>query len=114
MDGPMAFRVALLALTFGFAFTIVGYEAYAKQTGWALRARFRDKTSFTNTYGYLRVIAAPIVTLWILPWWTVIIVLVGGFFFGLIITKVLKARVQLAALAGLGVCWITEIFYVLP
>ncbi len=114
MDGPMALKVALLALTFGFAFTIVGYADYANAKGWPVGEWFRDSTSFANVFGFLGVIAAPIVTLWILPWWAVIIVLVGGFVFGLIATNVLKARVQIVALAGLVVCWVTNIFYVLP
>ena len=49
-----------------------------------------------------------------MPWWAVIIVLVGGFFFGLIVTSILKARVQIVALVGLVVCWIAGILYILP
>ena len=113
MNGPMVLTVALLTLTFGFAFTVVGYAEYADWKGWRVRESFSDSTSLVNILGFLGVAAAPGVTLWLMPWWTVFIVLVGGYLFGRITMNVLKARTQIVALAGLVACWIVDIFYVL-
>ncbi len=41
-------KLALLALTFGFAFTIIRYADYAVQRSWTVGEWFHDTSSFAN------------------------------------------------------------------
>ena len=110
----MAGKIALLALTFAFGLVVLAYEGYADRHGWAVGAWFRDKTSFMTILGAFAILAAPVVAGLFFPWWTVAVVIVGGFFLGFTVTRILRARVQMVAVFGLPACWVADILYVLP
>ncbi len=107
-------KLGLLILTFGLAFTISAYEGYADAKGWPVGTMYRDRTSFLSILAFLAEFGAPIVALVVLPWWMAIVVVVGGFFTGLLLVRTLRSRSQIVAPVGLVVCWVANILYVLP
>ena len=111
--GIMALPLSILAMTFGFALTIVAYEDFAEYKGWTVGEAYRDRASLVVLFSYFGLLGAPIITLIVFPWWTIIIALIGGLFFGLLVTETLKARVQVVAPVGLAVCWVLDMVYVL-
>jgi hypothetical protein len=115
-DGQIgdAERLALLALTFGFALTIISYEYYADHKGWPVGAMYRNRTSLLNIFAAFCLFGALAITLNVLPWWMLFVVIFAGFFAGLSTVQLLKERAQLVAPAGLVACWIADILFVLP
>ena len=107
-------EIALLTVTFALGLVVLAYEGYADHHGWAVGEWFRDKTSFITILGAFATLAAPVVAGLIFSWWSVAVVIVGGFFLGLVSTRILRARVQMVAVFGLPACWVADILYVLP
>ena len=103
-------KLALLVLTFGFAFLMVAYEDYADRK----EEMYRDKTSFLSIFAFIGMIAAPVAAVILLSWWTVFIVVVAGFFAGLTVIRTFKAHSQMFAPVGLTACWVADILFVLP
>ena len=114
MDSVQATKLALLLLTFGFAWVIMAYPGYADRMGWPVARWLRDNTSYVNIVGFMSVVGSPIAALLLFPWWTVFVVAAGGFGFGLAATSFLRAAVQYVAPPALAVCWVADIVYVLP
>ncbi len=110
----LGIKLALLALTFGLGFVVVAYPDYADRMGWPVGAWFRSDSSLIKIWGVLAVIAAPVAAIFILPWWTAVIVVIGGFALGYMITRLFRRLVQVIALIGLPILWTIDILYVLP
>ena len=86
-----------------------GYEGYADAKGWPVGKMYRDDISILKIFAFLAGIGAPIVALFMLPWWMAIVVVVGGFFTGLLGVRTLKSRSQIVAPIGLVACWVVGI-----
>ena len=109
-----AVKVALLAGTFGCAFAIITYPAYAKGRGWPVGARLRNPVSTIMIFACLAMFGAPVVAIAVFAWWTAPVVVVVGFILAHWATRSLEEHVQAAALVGLVVLWLVDILYVLP
>lgn len=114
MGEPLEIKTALLVLTFGFGLSIIAYPSFANHKGWPVGQWLRTGTSVVSIFGFLGMICSPIVAAVFISWWAALIVVVAGFFVGLIVTLALKTYVQFVAPAGLLVCWVADILYVLP
>ena len=112
--GPLEIKTAILVLTFGFGLAIIAYPSFADHKGWPVKQWVRSGTSFGSIFGFFGVISSPIVATVFFSWWVALVVVVAGFFFGLVITRALKTHTQFVAPAGLLVCWVGDILYVLP
>ncbi len=86
----------------------------AKAKGGPVGEMFASSTSYIAILGVLSIFASPIAAAVVFPWWSAAIVIVGGFFIGLMAIRALRQKVQILAIIGLPVCWVADILYVLP
>ncbi len=112
--GPLEIKTALLVLTFGFGLAIIAYPSFADRKGWPVKRWLRSGTSIVSIFGFLGVIGSPIVAAAFFSWRVALVVVVAGFFLGLVTTRTLRTHVQFVAPAGLLACWVADILYVLP
>ena len=105
-DSKFLFQIAVLTLTFGFGIVIVSYASFADARGWPVGAYYRDGASLVMILGFFSgVVGSPLAALVFLPWWSVVVVVVTGFFVGLIVTFLFRSMVQIVAPLGLVVAW---------
>ena len=107
-------KIGLLAVTFGLGITCVAYSAYATRKGWPVGEMLASSTSYIAILGVLSIFASPIAAAVIFPWWSAAIVIVGGFFIGLVVARALRQKVQILAIIGLPIVWVVDILYVIP
>ncbi|MBX3492769.1 MAG: hypothetical protein KF899_07420 [Parvibaculum sp.] len=111
-DAKFLFQIAVLTLTFGFGIVIVSYASFADARSWPVGAYYRDGASLVMVSGFFSgVVGSPLAALVFLPWWSVVVVVVAGFFTGLVLTFLFRSMVQIVAPLGLVVVWVAAALY---
>lgn len=102
-----------MAITFGSAFVIVGYEDHARVRGWPVGAWLSGDAPFLKIFSFVTMLIALGTSFYVYRWWSPFVVFVLGFSFGFVSSQMLKYRVQLVALLGAVVGWVLCLTYVL-
>lgn len=90
----------VLIVTFGCAFVALGYEDDARRRGWPVGALLSGDAPLMKILALAALLASLAVSFYAFRWWTCLITAVLGFVLGLAATQILRARVQLLAIAG--------------
>ena len=104
---------AILAITFGSAFILIGYEEEAINKGWPVGMWLSGDASWLKVLAFLAMIGTLGLSFYIYFWWSPVIVFGLGFLFGFIATQLLKQNVQFIAVLGTVVGWVICLIYVL-
>ncbi len=110
---PTATQFGLWVLTLGFAFALSFHDIYAERRGWELRPWYARAAPYLQNIGYVAAAALGVVASMFLPLWFAACIVLSGCAAGLLMTFVLKARVQTIAPPGLAVSALASALYVL-
>ena len=94
------FKYLVLVATFGCAFVTVGYEDEAIKKGWPVGSLLQGNAPWLKIVAVIALLVALGISFYVFSWWTPIVIAIAGFFFGLLATQIMAARVQVLAIAG--------------
>ena len=97
----MVVNIGFLCLIFAVGISAVSYSGMSQSYGWPIgEVLAGSRWSTTLIVADLACICALIRAVQIYAWWTSVIVLVGGFLLGLVMTMRLRKAVQIPAVVG--------------
>ena len=109
MYGWPAAAVVTGAFTCGML--LLSYEHLAEARNW-LVGRFLRGTGWLHALTLLEILAAVVISLIVVPWWSVFVTIIGGLAIGFALSEIFRWWVQLVAIAGAVTYFIVAPAYV--
>lgn len=102
----------LFTLTSMFAWIVMSYSGFADGKGWPAGEIYRSNASWLKILAVFGLFGAPAAAFLAYPWWSALVVVVGGLLLGAALTRALKHNVQIFALVGLPLTWALSVIVV--
>ena len=102
----------ILTAIFALGIDAISYKHYAISAYWPVGEILNKDGSWLKSIGFLAILYAPGMALYLGSWWHPLILIIVGFLTGFLLMMMLKSKVQPLIILGLPLLWVFGVAYV--